>query len=132
MRLVDIDKVKKNLDERNPDWTAEDYVEECEDAAFYSSIEDFIADHDYEIEMMMFAPEIVPDEPQWIPCSERLPEENCRVLISTEYKTTCIAYYSKEQWHPDGYKGAIFKPIYVLAWMPMPDAYEPPEVKADE
>ena len=74
----------------------------------------------------------IPSANRWIPCSERLPEENCRVLISTEYKTTCIAYYSKEQWHPDGYKGAIFKPIYVLAWMPMPDAYEPPEVKADE
>lgn len=39
MRLVDIDKVKKHLDENKPDWTAEDYAVACEDAEFYSSLD---------------------------------------------------------------------------------------------
>ena len=121
MRLVDIDKVKKNLDERNPDWTAEDYVEECEDAAFYSSIEDFIADHDYEIEMMMFAPEIVPDEPQWIPCSERLPERHIYVLCAGRDGIGILRYIG-EKWL-DG-EAHVYTMNEITHWMPLP---EPPE-----
>lgn len=148
MRLVDIDKVKKNLDENKPDWTAEDYAVACEDAEFYSSMEDFIDEHGDEIEMMMFAPELVLDDPQWIPCSERLPEQDERVIVcyfgqdlimpmQGETVTEAIARIGKIPTvtmgflSDDGWYGADYFPMMVHPqfWMPLPD---PPERSDDE
>jgi hypothetical protein len=129
MRLVDIDKVKKNLDENKPDWTAEDYAVACEDAEFYSSMEDFIAEHDDEIEMMMFAPELVPDEPKWIPCSERLPEKHVEVLAYSPYWGKIVVAmwggeFWLEQWTDDDLEQSE-----ITHWMPLP---EPPEGGTDD
>lgn len=66
MRFIDIDKVKKHLDESKPNWTAEDYATACEDAEFYSTLEDFMAEHEEEIDMMLFAPALEPDEARWL------------------------------------------------------------------
>ena len=132
MRLVDIDKVKKNLDENKPDWTAEDYAVACEDAEFYSSIEDFIAEHDDEIEMMMFAPELVPDEPKWIPCAERMPEDKVPVLFvwrSQNGNVSVLHGWHFEirslgsAWHQSG-MGMHRPDNEVTHWMPLP---EPPK-----
>lgn len=129
MRFVDIDKVKKNLDENKPDWTAEDYAVACEDAEFYSSMEDFIAEHDDEIEMMIFAPELVPDEPRWIPCSEMLPEKHVEVLAYSPYWGKIVVAmwggeYWLEQWTDDDLEQSE-----ITHWMPLP---EPPEGGADD
>lgn len=128
MRFVDIDKVKKNLDENKPDWTAEDYAVACEDAEFYSSMEDFIAEHDDEIEMMLFAPELVPDEPRWIPCSERMPEKHVEVLAYSPFWGKIIVAlwggeFWLEQWTDDDLEQSE-----ITHWMPLP---EPPEGGAD-
>ncbi len=134
MRFVDIDKVKKNLDENKPDWTAEDYAVACEGAEFYSSMEDFIAEHDDEIEMMMFAPELVPDEPTWIPCSERLPENDAKCLVYTSDKRVCMArWYGKYDEQGAWYiisddVPKLYRIKNVPFWMPLP---EPPEVMQD-
>ena len=126
MRLVDVDKVKKHLDENKPDWTAEDYAVACEDAEFYSSMEDFIAEHDDEIEMMMFAPELVPDEPHWIPCSERLPEKTGYYLVWTDSEIVDISefYTFADFVQKEIAKNYWNKESKILYWMPLP---EPPE-----
>lgn len=130
MRFVDIDKVKKNLDENKPNWTAEDYAVACEDAEFYSTIEDFMAEHKEDIEMMMFAPVLVPDEPQWIPCSERMPEPLRDVIICTAIKTVTVAWINGNEWYfADTGNGHIEQWGFddVTHWMPLP---EPPEANA--
>lgn len=56
MRFVDIDKVKKDLAEEKGYWSAEEFAEACENATFYSTIDDFMQEHGEEIEMICFAP----------------------------------------------------------------------------
>lgn len=60
------------------------------------------------------------DVPQWIPCSERLPEVGKQCLLTvheigwncTEYNRVIIGIYS------DNYKN------HILAWMPLPDPWK--------
>ena len=73
-------------------------------------------------------------EQQWIPCSERMPEDYVDVLVWFEYfrygnynrmyATHGIGNYSKEynSWtinHETGWKD-----LHVFAWMPLPGPYE--------
>lgn len=74
------------------------------------------------------------DSNDWIPCSERLPEEKRRVLLFTEYKTIAYGYFT----------GCYYsnKPVFAITisrkserswyeenriahWMPLP---EPPKI----
>ena len=69
------------------------------------------------------APTIEP-EPQWIPCSERFPENDERVLVCGERGGIAIARYSENNdFFGDCYH--IFwtngnKIIKAIAWMPLP------------
>jgi hypothetical protein len=67
------------------------------------------------------------DANDWIPCSERLPEENKVVLVSTTMGYVDFAVLRWGKWFPDGYNGVAFPPNRITAWMPKPDAYEPPK-----
>lgn len=63
-------------------------------------------------------------EPQWIPCSERLPEESGRYLVSVldgvGRKTTVAPYQPRyKAWTMTG-RMAYWK---VIAWMPLPEPY---------
>ena len=79
---------------------------------------------------------------QWIPCSERLPEEDTEVLISYRYKkgegdtdhvninitsygTTCFGgreIHTLKEWRqPFDYFHANYE---VIAWMPLPEPYK--------
>ena len=81
-------------------------------------------------------------EQQWIPCSERLPEEDTEVLISYRYKegegdtdhvniditsygTTCFGgreIHTLKEWRqPFDYFHANYE---VIAWMPLPEPYK--------
>lgn len=62
---------------------------------------------------------------RWIPCSERLPHGG-RVLATTKqgYVVDVIFTFKGSQWFRNG---EYFPTDTVIAWMPMPDAYEPPE-----
>ena len=65
--------------------------------------------------------------PHWIPCSERLPEENRTVIASTEYGVFPEARYTKEDgWEWAYESGADYweKIAEVKAWMPLPKPYE--------
>ena len=73
---------------------------------------------------------IRPSVNRWIPCIERLPETIEPVIFSVErgYKQVCCGYrYGKHRMWKDRISGLHYTDYDVIAWMPMPDAYEPPE-----
>lgn len=62
----------------------------------------------------------------WIPCKERLPEEDKDVLIYTPHDGVDIAYISDENWRysrGDDFIGTLEK-ANVLAWQPLPEKYQ--------
>ena len=62
------------------------------------------------------------DRPQgWIPCSERLPDDNREVLISLEWGID-IGTYERGEWRSEWINH--YDDDNVLAWMPLPPAYE--------
>ena len=57
-------------------------------------------------------------ESEWIPVSERLPEEDTRYLVTTSGTNNDIidiAYYTEGIWH---------KASRIKAWMPLPEPYK--------
>lgn len=62
----------------------------------------------------------------WIPCSERLPEEDTDVLIYTPYDGVDIAYISDDNWRYT--RGGEFigtvENLNVIAWQPLPEPYK--------
>ena len=78
-------------------------------------------------------------EPQWIPCSERLPEKGGQYLVTRGHKScgnlwnrVYIVNYSdlmglkKEKiwWNGDVGKIDFEKCDHVIAWMPLPELYK--------
>lgn len=68
-------------------------------------------------------------EPDWIPCSERPPEEDGRYLVTCKIgfslnenmendETVDIAFYNDGHWS----KYILYEDIY--AWMPLPESYK--------
>lgn len=82
-------------------------------------------------------PPVNPQEPKWIPVSERLPEKNMPCLVSTgKLCLTQIAIYSDLMGTIDhrifyqgdyGHENFVDITQYVIAWMPLPKPYEPQE-----
>lgn len=66
----------------------------------------------------------------WIPCSERLPEENTEIIVCVrELDGGC---YVRTTWLQDGQwiiKKSALEPT-VIAWMPMPEVYNTDELDA--
>ena len=61
---------------------------------------------------------------RWIPCGERLPEDDQAVLVwCPQYKNIYCAYLEKEQWWIFGAFVQIV-PNGVVAWMPLPNPYK--------
>ena len=67
---------------------------------------------------------------RWIPCIERLPLGG-RVLATTNqgYVVDVIFIAKGSQWFRND---EYFTTDTVIAWMPMPDAYKPPEKEYDD
>lgn len=70
------------------------------------------------------------EQTQWIPCSERLPEEGVSVLVYAERnaydgkgkfrkKVIDIGWQVDGHWHIDGCNG-----VEGIAWMPLPKPYK--------
>lgn len=63
---------------------------------------------------------------KWIPCSERLPSQNGKYLITGKSGAVCVAEYIKfsdngkpvEKWRRGGTR------LYPIAWMELPKRYE--------
>lgn len=65
-------------------------------------------------------------EQQWIPCSERLPEEDIKVLVTDEDGDIYIAYYDYNEWSDEPkieWWTGEFR-IYPIAWMPLPEPWK--------
>lgn len=56
---------------------------------------------------------------QWIPCSERLPEEERYVLVTASNGAVTEAKY----WHKEGIWVKGLSIVSVTAWMPLPKPY---------
>lgn len=59
---------------------------------------------------------------QWIPDSERLPEENIHVLCQFYMGGMAECYHAHNYWHIVG--GYRIKIDEVIAWMPLPPSYQ--------
>lgn len=77
---------------------------------------------------------------RWISCSERMPENRERVLVCFRSGTVHIAvwygdYDEKGAWKVTSqFPTKLYRTDTIPKWMPMPDAYEPPEseVQSDD
>jgi len=106
-------------------------------------IEDMKHEAGDDVHIVLLAPgmRVAKPAPQWIPCSERLPEEDTEVLISYRYKegegdtsNTYINITTYGQMYFGGNKVGdhkhwrapfeYFESNYeVIAWMPLPEPY---------
>lgn len=71
------------------------------------------AEFETEFEMVLTLAEMANN--QWIPCSEKMPEENGEYLVTVKrgYVTTALWVGNAEFWSE------------VTAWMPLPSIYQP-------
>lgn len=75
---------------------------------------------------------------KWIPCSERLPEDESYILVSFENATMLdIARYEENDEGGTFYPGDDEKSyssygIFVNAWMPLPEPYKQNDEGAEE
>lgn len=69
-------------------------------------------------------------KPIWIPCSERLPEHYNEILFCERDRTIHKGYM---YWDGTFIENHVkLRKSDIVAWMPMPDAYEPPESEVQE
>ena len=68
---------------------------------------------------------------RWIPCETELPYGGKRVLVTTAEGNVVDAIFALKgnQWFRNG---EYFPTDRVIAWMPMPSAYEPEKEDADD
>ena len=76
------------------------------------------------IELIEDAPTIEPEQ-HWIPCSERLPDNEKRVLCTVQSGehfcvVPCIFIQHTRRWLPEVYGNHD----NVIAWMPLPEPYK--------
>ena len=62
-------------------------------------------------------------EPQWIPCSERLPDDDRTKVVTLANGSAEAGYYSNGDWWCVGDSINLENPK-VIAWMPLPKPYE--------
>ena len=73
------------------------------------------------------APSVTPQEPRWIPVTERLPEERHSVLVWCPVRKNiyCACYEEKQWWIFGAYWEKITEEI--IAWQPLPKPYKESE-----
>lgn len=62
-------------------------------------------------------------EEKWIPCNERLPEDDTEVFVYLfDRPSPFIAWIKDCHWYTEEFE--VEKDNYPLAWMPLPDPYK--------
>ena len=61
-------------------------------------------------------------EQRWIPCSERLPDDDRTKVVTLANGNAEAGYYSNGDWWCIGDTISLENPI-VIAWMPLPEPY---------
>ena len=74
---------------------------------------------------------------EWIPCSERLPQDGVDVLVWFEYfrfgeynrlfKTIGISYTYNGEWSGFVNGSSGWRELNIIAWQPLPQPYNPTE-----
>lgn len=65
----------------------------------------------------------IEQEPQWIPCSERLPEDDTDVLVYLfDRPSPYIAWVTDCCWFTEDFQ--VEKENYPAAWMPLPEPHK--------
>ena len=95
-----------------------------------------VIDRQDTIDDVMELPSVTPQQ-QWIPMSERMPEENeyigdvCKYyLVQDEYGDMHVAHYKKTGWYPIHSIKSMSDEV--VAWMPLPKPYVPQEREEGE
>ena len=68
------------------------------------------------IEMLQAEPSVYPQK--WIPVTERLPEDNLKVFVSTKTAVGIAAHNELGWYTPDTYFDGV------IAWMPLPEPWK--------
>ena len=83
---------------------------------------DTYADYITALDAVTEAP-TVDAEPKWIPCSERLPDDDRSKVVTLANGNVEAGYYSNGDWWCIGDSISLENPT-VIAWMPLPEPYE--------
>lgn len=83
------------------------------------------------LEEMIGLVESQPPADQWIPCSERLPNNYNDCLVTVKPSFGCVEYVmianfdplESEEWHYEDHDGGYHRIGNVTAWMPLPEPY---------
>ena len=77
-------------------------------------------------------PSVEPKRGEWIPCEERLPEEDTPVLVAIKVKDRLPKWVKEQTYHYvtdidvwDAEDGWYQRRAIISAWMPLPQPYEP-------
>ena len=61
-------------------------------------------------------------EGDWIKCSDRLPENQLRVLVKTDKSPLVVGWLMFGEWYTDFGQG--YGRLDVIAWQPLPEPYK--------
>ena len=110
--------------------------EPCENAISRADVKKYLSAPDangdrviYEDDLDLLPP-INPQEPKWIPISEKLPKDNSRVLVTVqvenrEPKVRSGYYYKNGHFHIDNGDSWESKDKELVAWIPLLQPYLP-------
>ena len=78
---------------------------------------------EHSIISMLYMMPTIEIEPHWIPCNERLPEDDRSKVVTLANGKAEVGYYSNGDWWCVGDKVTLENQT-VIAWMPLPKPYE--------